>query len=93
VESLRQLVHSALTADLIIVAAQQRMLPKLVASYCHAGAPLVIVLYRNRIPDNSDVVNRHEQRFLYVNIESPDLDRVVARIEQAVAERMPSAVR
>ncbi len=86
---LHQLIHAALTADLVIVAAQQRMLLKLIASYGGGPAPIVIVLYRNQVPDNSDVIRHHRQRFLYINVDNPDLTKAVELINPLLSRQVP----
>ncbi len=87
--TLHQLIHATLTADLVIVAAQQRMLLKLIASYGGTAAPMALVLYRNQVPDNSDVILSHRQRFLYVDIDSPELTEAVGRINSLLVQPLP----
>lgn len=79
-ESLYKLVDSALHADLIITAAQQRMLPKLISNFMPRSGPSVIVLYRNNPPDYSDMIASHDSRFIYVDINNPDYDDIVRRL-------------
>lgn len=79
-ESLYKLVDGALQADLIITAAQQRMLPKLIANYMPNRGPSVIVLYRNNPPDYSDMMASHDTRFIYVDINNPKYDDIVKRL-------------
>lgn len=81
-QSLYQLVDSALRTDIIITAAQQRMLPKLIANYMPTGKPHVIVLYRNVMPDYSDITGADTSRFIYVNIDQPDFHYIVARLKE-----------
>lgn len=86
-ESLFKLVESTLKADLVITSAQQRMLPKLVANYSSKTKPIVIVLYRNLIPDYSDIMAMHNDRFIYVNIDKPDWGEIKARLTDTKSDR------
>lgn len=52
-EDLQELVHSALTADVIVVGSHQRMIPKFLATYYDVSLkhpPVIISLYRGRVP-------------------------------------------
>lgn len=81
-ESLHQLIDSALRADVLIVAAQQRMLPKLAANYCSKESPLIIVLYRNSAPDYSDLIENDGDRYIYTDIDRPDYAAIAEKILQ-----------
>lgn len=83
-ENLHTLIHSTLIADIIIVAAQQRMLPKLAANFCKSNTPFIIVLYRNKIPDYSDVIQNDDDRYIYTDIDNPDFKKIVDRIDQLI---------
>ncbi|MEM0952913.1 MAG: hypothetical protein AAGI24_02130 [Pseudomonadota bacterium] len=74
--NLHCLIQSALEADILLVAAQQRMLPKLVSLYCNEKHPVVIVLYRMQPPNYGDLIKNHTQRFVYTNIDDPDFERI-----------------
>ena len=75
-----QLVHSMLEADIVIVSNQQRMAPKLVANLGQENSPKVIVLYKQAMPDNSDLFCNHQDRFIYVDITNPDFDSLLRRL-------------
>jgi len=77
---LRQLINSAIESDIIIVSNQLRMLPKLVANFCNEDAPKVIVLYKQNVPRNSDIIDNDESRFIYVDIGNPDYDSLIRRL-------------
>ena len=77
---LRQLINSAIESDIVIVSNQLRMLPKLVANFCDERSPKVIVLYKKNRPVNSDIVSNDADRFIYVDIENPDYDSLIPRI-------------
>ncbi len=78
---LLQLINSAIEADVIIVSTQQRMMPKLVALLCSRQGPKVIVLYKQNIPVNSDIIYNDQERFIYVDIRNPDFDSLIQRIK------------
>lgn len=75
-----QLVHSILEADIVVVSNQQRMAPKLVANLGRENSPKVIVLYKQAIPNNSDVICNDQGRFIYVDIANPDFDSLLRRL-------------
>lgn len=79
-EKLCQLIHSAIESDLIIVSNQQRLIPKLMASFGKPDAPRVIVLCRGDIPVNTDLVRDHEARYIYIDIGNPDFDALLRRV-------------
>jgi hypothetical protein len=79
---LRQLIHSSIEADIVIVSNQFRMMPKLVANFCTEKSPKVIVLYKQYLPDNSDIIQRHEHRFIYVDFRNPDYDALIRRLRE-----------
>jgi hypothetical protein len=79
---LRQLINSAIEADIVIVSTQFRMMPKLVANLCGENTPRVIVLYKRSRPVNSDIVHEHEKRFIYVDIANPDYDALIGRLRE-----------
>lgn len=74
---LHYLIDSALNADLIITAAQQRMLPKLIGNFLPGHYPVVVVLFRNREPDYSDIIESHGKRFVYIDIDKPNFKLVI----------------
>jgi hypothetical protein len=81
-QSLHELINSALSADIIIVAAQQRMLPKLTANFCNGNSPIVIVLYRKNIPNYCDILKNDDERYLYTDIDNPDYNKIIIAINQ-----------
>ena len=95
-ESARQLcslVHSALTADLIIIGPQQRMVPKLLANYCpHDAMPLVIALERGdhegELERYHRMIGLHSRRekFIYVNVDDLNFGRIIDRLAQALPQ-------
>jgi hypothetical protein len=85
-DKLHKLIHSTLTSDIVIVAAQQRMLPKLSANFCVSDAPIIIVLYRTNIPDYSDVVQNDDERYIYTDIDNPDMSKIVERVGRLITK-------
>jgi hypothetical protein len=81
-QSLHELINSALSADIIIVAAQQRMLPKLTANFCNGNSPIVIVLYRKNIPNYSDILKNDDERYIYTDIDNPDYNKIIIAINR-----------
>lgn len=77
-----QLVHSMLEADIVIVSNQERMAPKLLANLARENSPKVIVLYKKAIPDNSDLICNHQDRFIYVDIANPDFDSLLRYLQK-----------
>lgn len=80
---LHYLIDSALNADLIITAAQQRMLPKLIGNFLPGRYPVVVVLFRNSEPDYSDIIEDHERRFIYIDIDRPNFNLVLDALVDA----------
>lgn len=79
-KKLCRLIHSTITADIIITSNQQRMIQKLVSSYCSLDRPIVIVLYKGRMPDNKDIMPMDEERFIYANLHDPDYEYIVGKV-------------
>ena len=76
-----QLIDSAIGSDIVIVSSQQRMIPKLVANFCGADSPKVIVLYKKEPPFNTDIIHDDEDRFIYVDIDNPDYHSLMRRVQ------------
>lgn len=63
--SLYDLIHASLSADIVVVGPIQRMIPKFLACYCdERSSPLIVMLHRGKPPDwnvlgasHLDVVN------------------------------------
>ena len=76
-EKLCHLIHSFLTADLLIIGSQLWMFPKLVALYCDAqNMPIVIVLHK---ADDGDIwrydglnLGERLEKIIFVNLNQPD---------------------
>ena len=80
-EMLLDLIHSAVESDIIICTSQQAMMPKLVASLCGKNSPVVIILYREKIPDDSSIVADYKDRFIYVDILNPNFSSWIKKID------------
>ncbi len=92
-EKLRDLVHATLTASLVITGPQQKMLPKLLSSYCRRDTmPLVIALERGINP--GEIAQRYlnlgirgmEDRFIYANVDQPDYQAIVETMVRALPQ-------
>lgn len=93
------LVHASLTADLVILGPQQRMIPKLLANYCtYDTMPLVIALERGshegELEDYHRMLGFHARRdrFIYVNVDRPDYGAIADRLTAAFPELGPFRV-
>ena len=80
-EMLLDLIHSAVESDVIVCTSQQNMMPKLVASLCSKNSPKVIILYKNKIPDDSSIVADYKDRFIYVDILNPNFSSWIKKID------------
>lgn len=80
-KKLFQLINSTIEADLVIASIQQRMMPKRVANLCRNNSPNVIVLYKRNPPVNSDITSSDQDRFIYFDVENPDYDALMLRIQ------------
>lgn len=83
-ENLRDLIHSTLTADLVIAGSRPAMVPKLIAGYCSDDLPAAIILYRGTRPDYSDMRSDHEERFIYANVDNPHYESIVDGLAKSV---------
>jgi hypothetical protein len=88
---LQELVHCSLTANIIIVGCQQRMIPKFLATYYDTSLenpPVIIALYRGRVPRYQAKIGLDERkaRIYPVNINclenNPELDIAVEAIRR-----------
>ena len=80
-EMLLDLIHSAVESDIIVCTSQQAMMPKLVASLCGKKSPIVIIIYKNKIPDDSSIIVDYRKRFIYVDLLSPDFPSWIKNID------------
>jgi len=90
-KKLRHLIHSVLTADLVITSKQQRMVLKLLANYCDAeNMPIVIVL--NRFNETNPWDNykslglyQRKDKFIMVNMSNPDYTQIAQKLVNLLA--------
>lgn len=91
-EDLQELVHSALTADVIVVGCHQRMVPKFMATYYDVSLknpPIIISLYRGRVPRYQLKIGLDEQKAkLYpVDINKLESDDALTDLAQEIKQR------
>ena len=80
-EKLLNLIDSVVKSDIVFCTSQQAMMPKLVSSLCLQEKPIIIVLYKEKIPKmNSIIEGRVSNRFVYVNIFNPDFKSWIQRV-------------
>ncbi len=90
-ENLFRLVHATLTADVVIVGDQQKMLPKLLANYADRSRPaIVVVLYKaERPPDFAKLgLSRNKASIHPVKIGEPHaIVRVAEDLKRVLKDR------
>jgi len=89
---LQELVHSSLTADIIVVGCHQRMIPKFLATYYDASLknpPIIISLYRGRVPRYQLKIGLDERKAkLYpVDINTLECDDALTDLVQEIKQR------
>ena len=83
---LYDLVEATFNADLVVTSLQQRMLPKLMASYCSKdNMPLVVVLHRASLDDVSGYhralgLGDSREKFVFVSLREDDLEKVALKV-------------
>ena len=91
-ENLHDLIHSCLTADIIIVGNRQRMLPKLIASYYDLKNPKTfIVLHKSGKPPNyaKDLsLHSRKARVIPVNLSNFNIKDVVAQLNSELPSKI-----
>ena len=90
-KNLCDLIHSTLIADIVVTATQQWMLPNLTSAYGGEQQPVTIILYKGTPPDWGVIRSDHDRRFIYVNAQSPDYERLARKLAESIA--IPSATR
>jgi hypothetical protein len=91
-EDLQELVHSALTADVIVVGSHQRMIPKFLATYYDVSLkhpPVIISLYRGRVPRYQLKIGLDERKAtLYpIDITRLESDDVLTDLVREIKQR------
>jgi len=83
-------IHSCLTADLIVTGPQQRLIPKLIATYfTPVNMPVVVVVYRGG-RNEENVQSYHgrlgladrKERLVYVDILDPNIATLACRLTE-----------
>lgn len=83
-DNLYDLIDSALLADIIVIGTQQRMLPKLIATYYDLKRPKIIVtLYRGAaLPEYGNLgLTADKARCLYFNLDTDNASAFAARLK------------
>ncbi len=88
---LRDLTHSVLVADIVIIGPQAGMIPKLISTYGNVdNMPIIIVLHKGTTPpySHTDYMGLHAKagKFLYVNVDNCDYELVVSRLKKSLSE-------
>jgi hypothetical protein len=82
--NLFDLIHSALSSDIVIIGTQQQMIPKLLTNYCanYDQMPTVIVLHRGSKPNHSRIGlnDALKKKLIYFNIHEPDYEWLNSRL-------------
>jgi len=82
--NLFDLIHSALSSDIVIIGTQQQMIPKLLTNYCanYDQLPTVIVLHRGSKPNHSRIGlnDALKKKLIYFNIHEPDYEWLNIRL-------------
>lgn len=83
-KKMRDLIHSSLTADVIVIGPTQKMLPKLILNYCdRSNTPIVIALYKKIKPSYKEIgLGYREEKFIYIDIDNPDFNHVVHKLKE-----------
>ncbi len=85
-EKLRHLIHSFMTADLIIAGRQQAMIPSLIADYCDIEhTPTVIILCRTNTIDIWESYEalglcEKKDKFIFVDMRNPDYEKIAQKL-------------
>ncbi len=90
-EHLFDLVHAALSADIMVVGTQQRMIPKLIASYPDLERPQILaLLHRTAEPPDHERdlgLGPRQATLVPVQVGERNLEHAVDRIRHVLAER------
>lgn len=96
-ENLQNLIHSSLTADIIIIGNQGRMIPKLISNYYNLdNPPTIIVLCKSdRVKlDIGDMVyrkhlslNSNKAKVITVNLNNYNFEDIVTRVSEQILDK------
>ena len=89
-ENLFDLIHSSLISDIVVVGAQQHMIPKLIANYYDLDNPVImILLYKkkkiSKLAENLSLLGK--AKLIPVNLNHYDIEGVVSRVKNHLRER------
>lgn len=87
--NLRDLIHSALTADIIVAGSQQFMMKKLVSTYYETGyQPIFINLYKGNMLDSQQIFPLERiMKIVNVNLLDYDIEEVARKIIEYLPPR------
>lgn len=92
-ENLYDLIHSSLTADIIIMGTQQTMIPKLLANYYDIKKrPIILSLYKTKEPPNYESefsLTAEKATVIHHKLDEYNFDDLAIQLEKEITNRSP----